>query len=675
MGAKPGAPETRIHRAGPSRYFLLFFLALMLSTTVHSQDHRYVIQLGQYPAAAVELGPGLSKLQAIQVYAVSPDRGESWRLKAGFFDSEDQARQLARSLHASYPDLEVLPVRQVEQRAVEANRVKPSASDPTKADLVVALGNRRQIDLQLKRAAALYGQQEYDQAIGIYQLLSQVPNPGQAAWALELYGVCLEKQNEHDGAMNIYTRWLAQYPDSAGEPRVRQRLAALNTAATEPRAARRKANKRRGDNAIYGSTSVFYRGLRRKVNDQQAETAINSLQADLDLHIRGHAGNFLVRSRVNGGYLSDLSSHQRSDGRISNLYLDATHQPSGAELTLGRQRTNENGIYGYLDGLALLYPVTDKFALSLVGGSVALNSRETVGSQRRVFGLGSDIHFDNPGWQLHIYAVEQTFEGLTERRAVGGEVSYFNTFSHYLFIADYDIKFNEPNNLLFNGNWNLSQSTNLALSAGYQRSPFLTASNALIGEYDIDLDRFVEGLDEDTDIYDAALAKTAISRYGSLVINQQLSERLRVIGELYRYEMTDLPVFDPAFDSPDSDANTTLGLQFVLSDGIFDNDYLSTGARYTHGDTSNSASLYADEKLRFNQSINLTLRLLGSRRWVNNADRDTYTLRPALRLNWFFNPTFLLDAELGYEWLSQQFETMDFEARQTYLMLGLRKRF
>lgn len=657
------------------RWILPLCLLLIVPTQASAQQAYYVIQLDQYPVAETQIKASLSGLQPLQVYAESPDGGGNWRLKIGSFTNDRNARQISKSLSSDYPDLKVQRIRQAEYASVQKALTGPAAAPLPDSPLVVLLGGRSQVDMQLKQAAGLYGQKNYAQASSIYQLLSHVPNENQASWAFELYGVCLEKQQDHTGAMAIYSAWLEQYPDSAGQSRVRQRLVSLNTAAAEPKKARKKNARRRIDNAIYGSTSLVYRGLRRKVNDENSETAISALQADLDLHIRARTGNILVRSRVNGGYLSDYSERRDSDGRISNLYLGVTHEPSGAEVTVGRQRTNENGIYGYLDGLAFSYPVTDKFALNLVTGSVAASSRASPGSDRRVYGLGADFRFTKPGWKLQLYAIEQTFASITERRAVGGEASFFNDYSHYLLIADYDIKFNEPNNFLFNGSWDVSKSTKLSLSLGYQRSPFLTASNALNGEFDVDLEQFIDSLDEESDIYDAALAKTAISRYASVIVNQQLSERLRLIGEIYRYQLSDLPVFNPAFDTPDSDANTTFGLQFVLANAIFSNDYLSTGARYTQGDSSNSASLFIDEKLRFNRHLNLTLRLLGSRRWVNDVNRDAHTLRPATRLDWYITPTFLLDFELGYEWLLQDFESEEFKAHQGFLIMGLRKRF
>jgi hypothetical protein len=637
---------------------------------------QYVIQLGDYTVSRIQIRTELYRLQPLQVYAETGDKGSSWRLKAGFFSSAAEARQIANAMRVNYPDLMVQQVAMHENQAIDdALQLPPVAAASERENVVVALGGRRQVDLQLKRAASLYSQKDFSQASTIYLLLSKVPSQEQAAWALELYGVCLEKQNDREGAMRIYQQWLALYADNAGQTRVKQRLVALDTAPSEPKALRKKAKKGTNDTAIYGSTSLMYRGLRRKVEQQSAETSISSLQANLDLYLRSRAGNYLVRSRISGGYLADYSYRSESDTRINNLYLDVTHEPSRARLALGRQRSNDNGVYGYLDGLIASYPITDKFSVSVSAGSLANSSRDFSNSGRRVIGLGSEIRFDNPAWRLNLYALEQTYEGFTERRALGGEVSYFNDFSHYLFIVDYDIKFNEPNNLMFNGSWNLGAATNIAVSLGYQRSPFLSASNALIGEFDIDLDQLVEGLDDGTDVYDAALDKTAISRYASVLVNQEITETLSFIGEIYRYEMSDLPVYDPLFDAPDSDANTTFGLQLVIADAIMANDYLSGGIRYTTGDSADATSLFVDERISFNQNLNLTLRMLATQRSLKDFDQQAYTLRPVVSLDWYFTPSFLLEFELGYEWLLQDFQSESYQVQQGFLITGLRKRF
>ena len=545
------------------------------------------------------------------------------------------------------------------------------AQDP----VVPSLDDRQQVDIQLKKAAKLYSNREYAAAAIIYQRLSSAPNADQSAWALELYGVCMEQQGEHETALVIYDNWLAQYAGASGEIRVQQRRVALLTASAEPQSARRLAKQRSSDTQVYGSTSLMYRGLRRKVEDQDPETAVSSLAGDLDLHLSTGSGSFLWRSRISGGYLSDQSQRSVSDGRVSNLYVSLMHEPTGAELTVGRQRVSENGIYGYFDGASFRYPMNDLVTFSLLGGSVSTSSKDAPSNDHQAYGFGTEFHLADLGLRLQLYAMEQTYDGLTERRAVGGEVSYFNDFSHYLLIADYDTKFKEINNMMFNGSWELGDVTNLALSLGYQRSPFLSATNAVIGEFDVDLDRLVAELDDGLDIYDAALEKTALSRYASLVVNRQLSDSLRVIGEAFYYQLSDLPQYDPAFETPDSDVNTTLGLQLVWGDALFTDDILSTGVRYTAGDVANNATLFIDEKLRFDHGLDLTVRLSASRRWFEDLEQEAYTLRPGVRLDWYITPDFLLDLEFGYEWLLQEFQSDDFQVHQGFAMVGLRKRF
>ncbi len=654
---------------------LLAAFCLATASTAMSQEGYFLIQLGEYSTEDLQLNSSLQNLLLLQSYAESDDNGEHWKLNIGFFNTDAEARKISRSFKNQFPDLSISTINEVEFNRIQNTRKPPWVTPNNESTWIVPIDSRPMVYAQIQRAAELYRNSDYSNAAILYRLLSKVPNEEQAAWALELYGVTMEKQYKHEQAIVIYTGWLLRYPDSSSQPRVQQRLLALNTAMAEPQIARKKARRRNNDNLVYGSASVVYRGMRREIDGQDPETTINSVATDLDLHIRARAGNLLLRSRVTTGYLSDHSDREDSDGRVSNLHVNVLHEPSGAELTLGRLRSNAHGIYGYLDGAIFSYPVTGKIAVNLVGGTVTTSSRESPDSDRKVYALSTDIRFTDPGWQLHLYGVEQTYEGLTERRAVGSEVSYFNDYSHYLFIADYDTEFSEINNLMLNSSWDISETTNLALSLGYQRSPFLTASNALIGEFDLDLDELINELGSGGDIYDAALDKTALNRYASMVINQQLSERLRLIAEVYHYELSDLPVFDPNFNSPDSDASTTAGLQFLLADALFSNDYLSTGLRYTEGDTSGSASLFIDEKLVLNPDINLTLRLVTTQRWIDGLDQDAYTVRPGARLDWYFTPTLLLDMEVGYEWLMQDFEEEDFEVQQGFIVMGLHKRF
>ncbi len=281
---------------------------------------------------------------------------------------------------------------------------------------------------------------------------------------------------------------------------------------------RKLASAKTEDVVIYGSSSLMYRGLSSKVEDQDATTPISSLAGDLDLHVRAHSGNILWRSRVSGGYLGDQSDRGDSNGRASNLYVSMMHEPSGAELTLGRQRATDNGIYGYFDGATIAYPVSELATLKVLAGGVNSNSRDAPSSDHLAYGIATEFQIPQPGLQLNVFVVEQTYENMTERRAVGGEIAYFDELYQGLLITDYDVEFQEVNNVTFNGSRTLGDDTNVSLSLGYQRSPFLSTTNALIGEYDVNFNQLVERLGDGLDIYDAALDKTALSQYASVVV-------------------------------------------------------------------------------------------------------------------------------------------------------------
>ena len=75
------------------------------------------------------------------------------------------------------------------------------------------------------------------------------------------------------------------------------------------------------------------------------------------------------------------------------------------------------------------------------------------------------------------------------------------------------------------------------------------------------------------------------------------------------------------------------------------------------------------------RSLDLTLRLLGSQRTMSAFAKDAYTVRSALRIDWYIISDLMLDVELGYEWLLQDFADDELEVRQGFMMLGLRKRF
>lgn len=649
--------------------------ALLWAPLALGADGPLAIMLGSFAADDLIVDERLTAMRPLRLYVVGRSGSDHWVLKLGFFESRTTARSIAKSLRSRYPDLAIEPVAPREFDRVDAETRSTSAPASLPSVVVVPLGSRLDADRALARAGALYRGHHYQQAGQLYHLLANTAEHDQAAWALEVYGVCLEKSRRRDEALAVYRRWLGKYGQDQGAKRVNQRLQALLTAPLDPKAPRRATSAGRSPAQVYGSASMVYQTFRTRVDGSSSDTTLSALDTSIDLHLRTEAGGFLFEGRIDGGYLQDFSSGSQSDRRASNLYLRLRHQASGTELIIGRQRSNDHGVYGYFDGVSLAVPTGSLVTLTGATGFMANSSFSGLDTDHRFYALGAELRPPGSGLDLRIYGIEQRYHSLTERRAVGGELSWFNTWSQYLVIADYDIKFKKANNLLVNANWQLGGRTNFAFSLGYQRSPFLSASNALLGEQETDLQKYVATLNSSGDIYQSALDKTAVSKYGSLVLTQALTDDVRLIGEIYRYELTDIPSFDPTITARGSDTTTTYGLQTVLSNLLLDGDALSLGARYSTGDTVDTASLFADERLRLGRRLSLTLRLLASRRWLQPSGRNAYSLRPGLRLQWYITASTLVEAESGYERSRQDFAGGTLDASQMFCIIGIRTRF
>jgi hypothetical protein len=60
---------------------------------------------------------------------------------------------------------------------------------------------------------------------------------------------------------------------------------------------------------------------------------------------------------------------------------------------------------------------------------------------------------------------------------------------------------------------------------------------------------------------------------------------------------------------------------------------------------------------------------------MDELDQESTSLRPALRLEWYLTRDLMFETELGYEWLTQEFASTEFDSQQGFLVMGLRKRF
>ena len=252
----------------------------------------------------------------------------------------------------------------------------------------------------------------------------------------------------------------------------------------------------------------------------------------MDITARRRSNNYDIRTRFTGGYLHDfLDDGVNSETTVSSMYFDAQDKNHELSMRLGRQSRSSGGVLGRFDGLLLGFPLGNKFSVSAVAGYPVESSRDNVETDRYFYGLTLAADGFARGWDANIFAIEQRLEGFTDRRAIGGELRYFDPNLSFFSLVDYDIHYNELNIWQFLGNWILPDKTTVNLTLDYRNSPILTTSNALTGQGVDSLDDLQDNF-SDSEIYDLARDRTTASKLATLGVSRPLHEKLQISGDV-----------------------------------------------------------------------------------------------------------------------------------------------
>ncbi len=502
--------------------------------------------------------------------------------------------------------------------------------------------------------------QDYRRAIQLYtKVRLQSENSVYGKQALEFLGLARERNKQFAHAKVVYEKYLKLYPRGEDAERVSQRLTGILTAQTEPREELKKGDSKKENRVgvqwdTFGSISQFYNRNESKFNTDQTRLNRSSLQNGLDFTSRLSYEDFQAGLRFSGTYNANVETDDDDDEkRISSFYLDLIHQRADIQLRLGRQSQSSGGILGRFDGGHLSIPVYENIKLNLVGGFSVLSSSDIfVNSDQYFYGINADFGTYLNAWDFNAFFIEQRNHSVLDRRAVGGEVRFFDEDKSFFTFFDYDIFHDELNTFLFTGQWIFDDRTTVNLSYDYRTSPFLTTQNATQGQSVDNLDALLALFSLDQ-IKTLAKDRTAISQTGSLSLSRPLSDNFQLNAD-FRLSTLSATVASGGVDKTEG-----TGLEYSIASDITgsnlltDGDIYVVGARYNILQNADSLSININARypitrdLRINPRVRFNLRM-------NDDGTENYGYQPSIRLTYRVVKGLQLELEGGGDWLFQE---------------------
>jgi tetratricopeptide (TPR) repeat protein len=663
-------------------------------TAAGTSPFPYVINLASSPAPFQEKElPPLDEFSSYRLYTTTFDKsGKQWyRIRLGFFERVADAERVKEQLLAQYPEAWITKASVAERirsresmlagRNARSVAASPTASQHPGAGTVIS---PERLASLMQEARNNMADKDYAAAIRLYTKILQSPDNSYSQDALEYLGLARERNGQLAHAKMVYRDYLQRYPEGDGAERVRQRMAALVTAYKQPREKLQTKQvetraEEKTDWDLFGGISQYYRRDENTTGIEDAEITTvsqSSLNSNMDVTGRLRRSSYELQTRFTGGYLHDfLDNGVNSDTTVSSMYFDARDTSGDYSLRIGRQSLSTGGVLGRFDGLLLGLPLGSKFSLSAVGGFPVESSTDSFDDTSGYFyGLTLGIEGFAKGWDANAFVIQQQVDGLTDRRAIGGELRYFDPIRSFFSLVDYDIHFNELNIWQLLGNWTLPDKTTVNLVTDYRKSPILTSSNALIGQLATSIDDLQESFSS-SEIFDLARDRTATSKLVTLGVSRPMNEKLQISGDVTALNLSDTGQSGgvEAMEGPGTEY--IYNLQLIGSNLVNQGDITIFGLRFADGNDRNVYSLNFNTRYPVTEDLRINPRFRMDYRKNRNDNTDQMIYRPSMRLDYRVKRRLRLEAEIGGEYSDREIIEGSEKNRSYFVSVGYRADF
>lgn len=567
----------------------------------------------------------------------------------------------------SLPDMRGIVIR-----LFAANRPLASAQQEAQAAALMKQARTQLID-----------ERNFPAARDLYQQVLGLPDNAYSQNALEFLGLVYERMGKPQDAVQVYEQYLQLYPQGSDAERVHQRWMSL-ASATQPLPEKRRpaSDERPAAWQTSASLAQYYYRDTFSVNSAATEVTASLLNTDLDIASRYRSDSSEDRVGFSAGYSHDFlnkSSSQDRTTRVSSAYLEHRDNDNGWWVKGGRQTSSRDGVMGRFDGVRLGYDLTPSLQLVAVAGFPVASAYDGPAGERSFSGLSLNMGPYADHWEFSLYALEQTNQGLIDRRAVGGEVRYFRPELSLVSLLDYDIFYHELNvgSLLFN--WNASENTQINATLDQRKLPMLTTENALQGQITSDFQavrdiRALRDLYSDQDIYRLARDRTADAFTGTLGFSHALSSSVRLSSDINLFNVSATAASGGVAATPASGDQYAWNAQLTAAGLYSEQDVSHLGWRLSSTSTSSSWGVFGGSRFPLSERWQLFPRLsLDHVDWTQSNNQQ-WRLQPKIRAEYSTGPA-QLEMELGAEWNNSQLQDGSEQSRSVFAVLGYRYEF
>jgi hypothetical protein len=547
----------------------------------------------------------------------------------------------------------------------------PPAEPLSVAEQIKRANNQAAVMMAKGRDALLTG--KMFAAIGAFNDVLKLPPNKYSPDAQVWIGIARERSGQAVKAMLEYELYLKLYADGKDARWVSERLAKLkrihpSPPAARPDAARAQAQRTDFQTTTYGSLSMYYyHGASQTdtvatVGGVQTPSTLtltdqSSLISNVSLTARSYNNRFDNRFVFQDFYAASFLPGQQSRNRLNAAYYDVKNRIDNYSARIGRQSAVGGGVLGRFDGLSAGYGFLPNWRANFAAGRI---SDFTPESRPTFYSVGLDFGVNDP-LGGSVYVIDQKAGGITDRKATGGYLRYFEQGSTAMAMLDYDTQFKAVNILTLQGTLHQELSgTDYNFLLDRRKTPSLSIRNAVNGTT-ATVDTLMQNGWTQDDLLMLAKSRTAVSNLALLGVTRRIREKWQVGSDITVTNTSGLEASGTLI--PDGTtglegfvaATPASGNAWTISGRVSGNDVISrrdTSMLSLSYSTSRlvdgkSLLLYNRSFLRELWTLDSTLRLY---RQTDSTGGKVRTTSPELKLGYQLRNNIALEGEAGIDW-------------------------
>jgi len=517
-------------------------------------------------------------------------------------------------------------------------------------------------------------------AIDAFNKLLLLPPNNYTQDGQEWVGVARERAGQLDKAKLEYELYLKLYTSGDDNARVKIRLARLGSKpeAVSSTPAERAQKKKVRQTLSYGSLSMHYYHGASKVDsvvpfnntlNQSSFSAVDqsALLTSVDLTGRFISEEYDNRIVFRDTAYSNYLPGQSSKNRLNSAYFEVKNRMSDYSARIGRQSSSGAGVMGRFDGASAGFGVSSSMRVNAVAGQL---SDFTLGSKPVFYGASLDMG------AVTLYAINQTVDGVLDRRAVGTEIRYFEPTKTAFALLDYDTSYSTLNTAMVQGTLTPRPDRTYNVLLDHRRAPYMSTRNALNGAATTSIEELLQAMTE-SDLRSLALARTGASNLAQLGVTQQISEKWQLGGDIRVSNYEGLPASGTTALTGQLPETPGTGNQWAVSPQLIGNNL------YSSRDITVFSLSYLSGPLYRGQSFYVYSRAMLTDKWSVDAALQYYRqnydsgmsmnrIMPMLRTAYQFKQSLSFDLEAGLERSHTEMGDQTSDVQRQFYSLGFR---